>query len=413
MQETNSFAQGLLSDPVTQDPNLRRVLRLIWKNEGIPRTDVAKGLGLHKSTVTKIVTQLLEGGIVYEGAEGEAKKLLGGRKPIELRIRGDFGAFLGIEILPDRYRACLLDPLGAILSTAEAGLSYSGRDLHLVALEAIADARKRLAISSTTLLGVGLGLSGIIDSERGVVRRSLPLGVGEPVHIRGSTAEPSPRIENDARCCCWAELVRNRGILSEDFMFLLGEFRQERAGELPAGIGVGMALVIDGAVHRGTDGRAGEFRSVFRREDTRSQFSLPDKVIRLAATEAEDFSRVARELGMNLGLIVNLLDLRRVVIGGNFERWRTVLAATLAEEIESNRAYPGKARCEVSFSSFGDNIVAYGAASMLISRLFAEPPVGRKRAPGADGFIPGLGPGQTPPPLRGTGTSGPSGPGGG
>jgi predicted NBD/HSP70 family sugar kinase len=347
---------------------------------------VAKGLGLDKSTVTKIVTELLDGGMIYEGAEGEAKKLLGGRKPIELRIRGDFGVFLGIEILPDRYRACLLDPLGAVLSTAEAGLSYSGRGLQLVVLEAIADARERMAFSSPTLLGVGLGLSGIIDSEHGVVRRSVPLGVVEPVHILGSAAEPStphPRIENDARCCCWAELVRNRGFLSEDFMFLLGEFRQERAGELPAGIGVGLALVIDGAVHRGTDGRAGEFRSVFRREDTRSQFSLPDEVIRRAATEDEDFSRVARELGMNLGLIVNLLDLRRVIIGGGFERWRTILAATLAEEIESNKVYPGEARCEISFSSLGDNIVAYGAASMLISRLFSEPPVSRKRGPSA------------------------------
>jgi len=386
MQATNPFAQGLLTDPVTQDPNLRRVLRLIWKSEGIPRIDVAKSLGLDKSTVTKIVTQLLEGGMIREGAEGEAKKHLGGRKPIELRIRGDFCVFLGIEILPDRYRACLLDPLGAILSTAEEALSYSGRDLRLVALEAIADAKKRMAFSRPTLLGVGLGLSGIIDSERGVVRRSLPLGVGEPVHILDSAAEllaPLPRIENDARCCCWAELVRNRGLLSEDFMFLLGEFRQERAGELPAGIGVGLGLVIEGAVHRGTDGRAGEFRSVFRREETRSQFSLPDEVIRRAATEGEDFSRVARELGMNLGLIVNLLDLRRVIIGGSFERWRTALSAILAEEIESNKAYPGEARCEISFSSLGENIVAYGAASMLISRLFAEPPVGRKRSPGA------------------------------
>ncbi len=379
MDGTNAFAQGLLTGPVTRDSNIRRVLRYIWKREGIPRIDLAQSLGLDKSTITKIVAQLIEAGIVHEGAEGEAKPL-GGRKPVELRIRGDFGTFLGIEIQTDRYRACLLDPAGDILSEAESALSFSGGELPSVVMESIADARKRMAFPGPPPLGIGLGLSGIVDAERGIVRRSLPLGVGEPVNVlasSGGPAAPPLRIENDARCCCWAELVRNRGVLTEDFMFLLGEFRQERAGELPAGLGVGMGLVIEGAVHRGTDGTAGEFRSVFRREDTRSQFSLPNEVIRRAATEDVAFVRVARELGMNVGLIVNLLDLRRVIIGGSFERWRPTLSAILAEEIEANTAYPGEARCEIAFSSLSDSVVAYGAAAMLISRLFAEPRASR------------------------------------
>jgi predicted NBD/HSP70 family sugar kinase len=380
MDETNSFKQGLLINPITQDPNLRRVLRLIWKSEGIPRIDLAQSLGLDKSTITKIVAQLIDVGIVHEGAVGEAKPL-GGRKPVELRIRADFGTFLGIEILTDRYHACLLDPVGKVLLEAESALSYSGRTLPSVVIDAIVDARKRMAFSSPPLLGIGLGFSGIVDAERGIVRRSVPLGVVEPANILASAGDLLAlplRIENDARCCCWAELVGNRGVLSEDFMFLLGEFRQERAGELPAGIGVGMGLVIDGTVHRGTDGTAGEFRSVFRRYDTRSQFSLSNEVIRRAATESDAFDRVARELGMNVGLIVNLLDLRRVIVGGSFEHWRSALSKILAEEIEANSAYPGEARCEISFSSLGDSVVAYGAASMLISRLFAEPPSGRK-----------------------------------
>ncbi len=379
MEGINYFARGLLTDPITQDPNLRRVLRLIWKNEGIPRIDLAQSLGLDKSTITKIVAQLLEAEIVHEGAEGDAKPL-GGRKPVDLRIRSDFGSFLGIEILTDHYHACLLDLEGKILAEAESSLAYSGRELRSVVLEALVDARKRMAASGRPLLGIGIGLSGIVDAERGVVRRSLPLGVTRPVQLLASVDELFAlpvRIENDARCCCWAELVRNRAALSEDFMFLLGEFRQERAGELPAGIGVGMALVVDGTVHRGTDGTAGEFRSIFRREDTRSQFGLPDEVIRRAATESEAFVRVARELGMNVGLIVNLLDLRRVIVGGSFEHWRAPLSTILAEEIEANSAYPGEARCEISFSSLGDSVVAYGAASMLIARLFAEPPSGR------------------------------------
>lgn len=380
MKQTNPLAQQLLVGSVTQDVNIRRVLHGIWTSDGIPRVELAQVLGLDKSTITKIVAQLLETGIVHEGAVGEAKPL-GGRKPVELRIGREFGRFLGIEIQTEKYRACLVDPLGEIEADFDVDISFKDRSLRSVMLDAIVDARGKIAGSGAPLLGIGVGLSGLVDADRGILRRSTPLGVFEPVDLVGSTASLLAlplRIENDARCCCWSELVRNRGASCDDFMFILGEFRKEKADDRPGGIAVGMGLVIDGAVHSGTDGTAGEFRSVFRGSPTRSQFSLDDEVIRLAATDEESFRLVAKELGMNVGLLVNILDLRRIIIGGAFERWRDVFSSTLPRMIDANSPYPGEARYEVDFSSLGESVVAYGAASMLLSRLFAEPPSDRK-----------------------------------
>jgi predicted NBD/HSP70 family sugar kinase len=382
MKQTNSLARKLLVGPVTQDANARRVLHAIWTCDGIPRIELAQVLGLDKSTITKIVAQLIETGIVREGAVGEAKPL-GGRKPVELCIGRDFGRFLGIEIQTEKYHACLVDPLGEIESDFDVEISFKDRSLRSVMLDAIVDARGRLegADGRAPLLGIGVGLSGIVDADRGILRRSTPLEVSEPVDLVGSTASLLSlplRIENDARCCCWAELVRNRGAVCDDFMYILGEFRKEKADEQPGGIAIGMGLVIDGSVHSGTDGTAGEFRSVFRRSPTRSQFSLSDEVIRLAAADEESIRLVARELGANVGLLVNILDLRRIIIGGAFERWREVFAATLPEMIDANSPYPGEARYEVVFSALGESVVAYGAAAMLLSRLFAEPPSDKK-----------------------------------
>jgi predicted NBD/HSP70 family sugar kinase len=284
---------------------------------------------------------------------------------------------MGIEIQTERYHACVVNPLGEIEADIDVGISFKDRSLRSVMLDAIIDAKGKLEGSNAPLLGIGVGLSGIVDADRGILRRSTPLGIYEPVDLVGSTASLLAlplRIENDARCCCWSELVRNRGASCDDFMFILGEFRKEKADEQPGGIGVGMGLVIDGAVHSGTDGTAGEFRSVFRSNPTKSQFSLADEVIRFSATDEESFRLVARELGINVGLLVNILDLRRVIIGGAFERWRDVLSSTLPQMIDVNSAYPSEARYEVCFSSLGESVVAYGAASMLLSRLFAEPP---------------------------------------
>jgi predicted NBD/HSP70 family sugar kinase len=349
-------------------------------HEGISRVDLAKLLNLDKSTITKIVAQLLEAGIVTLGAIGEAKSV-GGRKPTELRIGREFGRFLGIEIQTERYHACVVNPLGEIEADFEVGLSFKGRSLRSVMLDAIVDAEGKIEPEDSPLLGIGVGLSGIIDADRGILRRSLPLRIFEPVNLVGSMEglfSVPLRIDNDARCCCWAELVKNRGTICDDFMFILGEFRKAEAGELQSGVAVGMAFVIDGAVHNGTDGTAGEFRSAFKEGFTNSQFSLPDDVILRSEMEEESFRLVARELGKNVGLLVNILDLRRIIIGGAFERWRDVFSSILPQMIDANSPYPGEARYEVIFSSLGESVVAYGAASMLLSRLFEEPPSDKK-----------------------------------
>ena len=294
-----------------------------------------------------------------------------------LRVRGDIGRFLGIEIQTERFTACLVDPLGSIVSSGSGDLSFGSRGLRSVFLDVLADLKPLIEGSGAPLLGIGLGLSGIIDSERGVIRTSAPLMIHEPEDVAGAMGEllsVPVRVENDARCCCWSEIVRRRAEPSEDFLFLLGEFRKEIAGD-PArgGVAVGMGLVLNGQVHRGMDGTAGEFRSVLHEAETKSQFSLPYSVTSRAQEDPKAFRAVARELGRNIGLIVNMLDLRRIVVGGAFGTRFDPLAGILSDEVRRNSAYPGEGRYKVERSPLGDEVVAYGAACMQIARMFAPP----------------------------------------
>ncbi len=365
----------LLTDRSGPSPTLRRVFGALWTRDGSPRIDLAQTLGLDKSTITKIAGQLIDAGLVEEGAEGAAGPQ-GGRKPVALRVRGGIGNFLGIEIQTERYTACLVNPLGEIVLSHSRELSFGGRDLRGVFLDVLSELKPRIGDSGAPLLGIGLGLSGIIDSERGIVRKSAPLMIKEPVNVVGAMDDylsVPVRAENDARCCCWSEIVRRRAVVSpEDFLFLLGEFRKEEAGDPErGGVAVGMAIVLNGQVHKGSEGTAGEFRSVFHEAETKSQFSLPYSVTRKAQESPEAFEAVARELGRNIGLLVNMLDLRRVVVGGSFQSRFDSLARILAEEVRRNSAYPGETRCEVEKSPLGEEVVAYGAACMQIARMFA------------------------------------------
>jgi predicted NBD/HSP70 family sugar kinase len=366
-----------LLDKEQSSINLHRVARAIWVNSGVSRSWLAGALGLDKSTVTKIVAELLKRGIVVESAQGEAGER-GGRKPVYLSIKQDFGCILGLEIQTERFTATAIDLDGGVLYSRSAPFSSDGKQIPSIFMDIVSEVSKDLEARGLELLGVGVGLSGLVDSERGVIRQSLPLGITGPLDFYSSSARllgVPLCIDNDANCGCWAELIRNRKAQPREFLFLLGEFRKERVGDTNgSGVSVGMGLVIGGKVHLGASSSAGEFRSIFRISETRSQFSLPPEVMRRAEGEEEVFRQVAVELSRNLALLVNTLDLSKVFIGGSIEKYRNVLIPVLEEQIQDNWPY-GRKNVVIELSELGELVVAYGAAAMFIERLFSLPAI--------------------------------------
>ncbi len=53
-----------------KNANTSLVAQLIWKSPGISRVDIARELNLYRSTVTNIISALIDDEVVYEGEEG-------------------------------------------------------------------------------------------------------------------------------------------------------------------------------------------------------------------------------------------------------------------------------------------------------------------------------------------------------
>ena len=86
-----------------KNANTSLVAQLIWKSPGISRVDIARELNLYRSTVTNIISALIDDEVVYEGEEGSGMSR-GGRKPIILRLNEKFGCVVGFDIQPSHYR---------------------------------------------------------------------------------------------------------------------------------------------------------------------------------------------------------------------------------------------------------------------------------------------------------------------
>ena len=359
--------------------NVNRILRTVWEQEPISRIDIARSLDLSKSTITLIVAQLIERNIVIEKTIGTTT-LSGGRKPVGLGINADYGVIIGIEFQTDLARIVLVSLDGTIILREQEFLDFDSTDVSVLFEQTVQRYKERAERDGRRVIGASLGIAGIIDPYERCIRRSNPLSIDEPVQLDHAMDERLGIpifIENDSKCCCWADLATHRPQKPHHFMYVLGELRKLNVSNREVrGLAVGMAFVIDGKVHYGHNFTSGEFSSVFKRDTNVTQFSIHDsKEAALGVSNAERRGKVFEELLDNVALVVNLLNLRAVGFAGDIVEFRDELTPVLEEAIRRNWSYPDQAEVDISYTPFGEWAVAYGAAALIIEQLFALPKV--------------------------------------
>ncbi len=356
--------------------NRSRVLRAIWRTPLLSRVDTAALLGLDKSTVSSVVNELVETGIIEEVAQGDASRQ-GGRRPVLLRINPRHGSVLGMELQPGFYRAAHCDLLGRVLRTwtEDRRREDEGRGFTTFLLTIIEELLVDLGDDRRSLLGIGVAMGGLVNSIRNEVAGSIPMKLKQYDFQREVSDRTDVPVvaENDANAAAWGELTFHRSTDIHDFLYVLVQMRSSDAGRhLYGGIGVGIGVVINGTLYPGANFTAGEFRSAFYNHQGSGQFSLTDEEAARVAVDATMRERFFRELARNIAVVINVMNLDHLFIGGDILQYRHELETILQEEIERNWPYETPVRCEICFSTFGENAVVYGAAGMMLDRLFSD-----------------------------------------
>lgn len=358
--------------------NISRVLRLIWMNPGVSRAELARDLGLDKSTVTDIVGKLKERRIIEED-EKNISLPQGGRPPIGLEINPDYAVVAGLEVQNHLYTLVLSSLAGGILHAETVSCSISRENLLETVVEVLEKARRKAGELQFPLIGAGVGVTGMVNPENGDIYYSIPLDIYSTYNLYeelNRRIDFPVLIENDANCCAWGEIALHKSLNLKDFLFALAELgtRRRRSGQ-KSGIGVGFGFVFNGEVYHGRDYSAGEFKSLNWRSGNTSQFSLTDEESIHIDSDRKLRRKFIREFSRHVAFLANTLNLQQVFIGGDLERYQDEIVPLFKQELVRTWSYQEllDPKCKIAFSTHERNAVAYGAAGMLLEHIFSLP----------------------------------------
>lgn len=227
----------------------RRVFVELLTHPHLSRTAVARSTGLSQSAVTKAVAPLIAAGIVEERAE-EPHEPTPGRPVTPVAVVADALLLVGIKINADELFAVVTDLtnhpvarlavrvpdpdpspiIGQVVGLYRALVADLGGRAHLIA-------------------GLGVAVSGDVDTAAGVVRGSALMGWHRPVVLgeRLQARIPVPvTVDNDVRALTMAEHWFGVGVDTTSFAIVT------------MGRGVGCGLHLNGEVVRGAHAVAGE-----------------------------------------------------------------------------------------------------------------------------------------------------------
>ncbi len=360
------------------DVNITRVLRLLWQKKRISRGEIAAILHLDKSTVTKITSVLAAMNLIYEASEGTPGPQ-GGRKPVFIELVKTCACAGGIEINPERFSCTLLDLQGNVVFEHRQRIDpddFVSKTCTGIFFEAYEILHKASSEISVPLAGIGVGLPAYINNRKGLIIQSIPLLIKEPLdfiqQIESKVSVPV-YLENDARSCCYSELALKSDSWHENMLYVLVEYRPiQPVRDTPKNLSVGLGLVFNGEVFHGSDCSAGEFRSIFWREGNKSQFLNGEEQL-VTMDDMSVVISVFEELAQNIAFLVNTLNIDRVYIGGLSGTYASKLVTIVRSRINYQWPYTNIRTIRVTAASLTENAVSFGAAGMVLEKLFQLP----------------------------------------
>ncbi|MCF7933230.1 MAG: ROK family transcriptional regulator [Spirochaetia bacterium] len=376
--------------------NYKIILDTIRTAGSISRIELSRITGLSRSTCSGICDKMLKQGLIHETGKSSSS---GGRRPTLLEIQNRAGVVLGMKLMDGVIDGAVVDLGGTVL---EHQVKKIPRHLdpgsYMTQISGFFDAVKAshdMKYPSVPILGIGVGISGRIDSKRGILIESSVLE-WKDLHLKEMLEVQLQLpifLENDVNSLAFGERYFGNGRDYENFLCLT------------IGDGIGLGIIYDGDLLSGNHNSAGEIghmkvsmdpdapecacgrkgcleayaadRAVLARYEqaTGITCTIQELVNRAHARDAhavDAFSTAGAYLGLALSTIVNLFDPQAVIIGGERVDAAAYFQGTMKTVFTENTVYNLDQEVEVIVMEPSNDLWVRGVAALAIREFFSR-----------------------------------------
>lgn len=384
--------------------NLALVLRHLRDAGPRSRATVAVETGLNRGTVSSLVSELIDRGLLREGQVERDGAV--GRPGQTVELDGSGIGGIGVEINVDYVTAIVLDLTNTPVFEHRVALDVQALPPEAVldavtelALKALAECERRAIMPA----GLTLAVPALVERADGVVTFAPNLhwtqveAVEGLKHRLGRPGFPI-QVDNDANLAALGEFAMGSRAGTPHLVYLTGE------------TGVGGGVMVDGQLLRGAEGFSGEIGHMplnpgghlcgcGRRGCWETMVGLA-ALLRMAAAENDPvrdpsldleqrlavvsdradageprtldaLKLVGEALGLGASILVNVFNPRVLVLGGYFANLGAYLLEPMLAELHARVIAPDA--CEVVLSTLGFTAAARGGAHVALEAVLEDP----------------------------------------
>jgi len=390
----------------SREINRQIALNLIRAHQPVSRADLARLMNVRRGVASLLVSELLDEGLIFEGAVGEAVGR--GRRPTFLYIDSRQRCVVGVDVRATRTYIMITDLMGHQLGTVSS--FQTNKDVETLIQDLTRRIKQLLGDYKEigACEGVGVVVPGMVDLAAGRLlhaptlswrdvdlREPLAAALGIPVHI-----------ENSGKACALAQLwaTRSDGLTAGNSVFV------------SVSDGVGTGIVMNGELLRGRHNTAGEFGHVplsidgprcscgatgcweayvsniatlsryFGRDLSEpgprdiesSTFTVEDLIARARAGDAKALAAInstARYLGLGLASIINAIDPARIYIGGEITTAWSLIEPIVRSALRERTLTDFGGVTEIHVVPAEEHPRLRGAVALVAAPAFAAPMV--------------------------------------
>ncbi len=380
-----------------------KIIKYLYTSGAKTNSDICLQLKISAPTSVGILNELIDDGLVEKQGRGNSN---GGRKPDLYGLKENSLFVVGIEM--GRYKTRM-----AIFNNNN--INIGGQNEYTLELNNDSETVDKLyeyaknlidssGIDPLKLIGIGINMPGLVDSKKGINYSYLNVNEKPLSKILEKKFNRPVFIENDAKAIALAEHRFGLAKGKKDVLVIFLDW------------GIGLGIIQNGKLYRGTSGFAGEFSHIpmiengilcscgkqgcletiasgialarMAKEGIKSGKSkilsnlakeniekIEIKTIVDAANEGDQYAiNILSEIGYNLGkglaVLIQILNPELVILGGRMSEANQYITTPVKQSLNTYCMPKLREQSSIVISELGQNVGIMGAVAMVMENIF-------------------------------------------